>query len=622
MYFPNTVTTDEIQDVLGAMTASAQAVAEFGLVMGSATIAEPLSGLAGIATGNIDNIAKVQDALTYQPRTRAGQVAMQSIAKDVANLADVTGLNELSGYWRDKVVPTLQENLGVISGSVLAAGGLGLITAMSEFVPGSRATRAMPFPQEGAIKRVFHGSADDIQGFDPSMRGSSTKARSAKEAFWFADNPDVAAGYAKRAAEDAPVQKLIDDSYAAERAGDFDKANDLMAEAERLELSGELVGGGGQNITPVDIDDADLLEIDMDGAFYDPDDTPLTDIIQQAKSEGKRGVKIKNFVDNADYGSDLAATHYGVFNPEDIKPAYRPKITAYHGTPHDFDKFSMDAIGTGEGAQAYGHGLYFAESEDVAKGYRDTLTKPTATIDGVSVSDYARDSHTPRNAAIDMVDGKGGVDNALSHSEVMLSDGVSPDYVNSVQKEIEKLRGKSISVDGEGSMYQVDIDASPDDFLDWDLPLSEQQGIVDKMRPQFSELSTRYTAIQDRLGELDNSGGLDSPEWESLVNESVSIRDDLGFSPTDSGSSFYGAIGSEVFDPTTMSSRNAAANAPLQQQGIKGIRYKDGFSRGDTGGTSNYVVFDENIISIAKKYGITPVAAASLLSMQPDDNTQ
>ena len=49
----------------------------------------------------------------------------------------------------------------------------------------------------------------------------------------------------------------------------------------------------------------------------------------------------------------------------------RRGITAYHGTPHDFDKFSMDSIGTGEGAQAYGHGLYFAESEDVALGYRD-----------------------------------------------------------------------------------------------------------------------------------------------------------------------------------------------------------------------------------------------------------
>ncbi len=49
-------------------------------------------------------------------------------------------------------------------------------------------------------------------------------------------------------------------------------------------------------------------------------------------------------------------------------------ITAYHGSPHDFDRFDLSKIGTGEGAQAYGHGLYFAENEGVAKGYRDTLS--------------------------------------------------------------------------------------------------------------------------------------------------------------------------------------------------------------------------------------------------------
>lgn len=46
-------------------------------------------------------------------------------------------------------------------------------------------------------------------------------------------------------------------------------------------------------------------------------------------------------------------------------------IIAYHGSPHSFDKFDLSKIGTGEGAQAYGHGLYFAESEPVARSYRD-----------------------------------------------------------------------------------------------------------------------------------------------------------------------------------------------------------------------------------------------------------
>jgi hypothetical protein len=48
--------------------------------------------------------------------------------------------------------------------------------------------------------------------------------------------------------------------------------------------------------------------------------------------------------------------------------------TAWHGSPHLFDKFKNEAIGTGEGAQAYGHGLYLAENPDVAKTYQTTLT--------------------------------------------------------------------------------------------------------------------------------------------------------------------------------------------------------------------------------------------------------
>ena len=58
------------------------------------------------------------------------------------------------------------------------------------------------------------------------------------------------------------------------------------------------------------------------------------------------------------------------------------QMTAYHGTPHTFPgtaenplgEFDPTKIGTGEGAQAYGHGLYFAENEDVAKEYPDVKT--------------------------------------------------------------------------------------------------------------------------------------------------------------------------------------------------------------------------------------------------------
>jgi hypothetical protein len=54
-------------------------------------------------------------------------------------------------------------------------------------------------------------------------------------------------------------------------------------------------------------------------------------------------------------------------------------IRAFHGSPHDFQQFSVGKIGAGEGNQAFGHGLYFAGSEDVAKGYRNALSQDTGS---------------------------------------------------------------------------------------------------------------------------------------------------------------------------------------------------------------------------------------------------
>ncbi|MFA5457306.1 MAG: hypothetical protein WC261_06715, partial [Synergistaceae bacterium] len=57
-------------------------------------------------------------------------------------------------------------------------------------------------------------------------------------------------------------------------------------------------------------------------------------------------------------------------------------MTAWHGSPHDFDKFSKDKIGTGEGAQAYGHGLYFAGKREVAEFYKANTSRYDVIVDG------------------------------------------------------------------------------------------------------------------------------------------------------------------------------------------------------------------------------------------------
>lgn len=52
---------------------------------------------------------------------------------------------------------------------------------------------------------------------------------------------------------------------------------------------------------------------------------------------------------------------------------YQYYQAAWHGSPHNFDEFDLGAIGTGEGNQAHGWGLYFAKDKKIAENYRDIL---------------------------------------------------------------------------------------------------------------------------------------------------------------------------------------------------------------------------------------------------------
>jgi len=160
---------------------------------------------------------------------------------------------------------------------------------------------------------LYHGTATDVASFDPRKAGGVTKARSAKLGTWLTGSPKTAEGYADLASG-KPVQDLIDASYAAERAGQWDKANRLMAEAEALETAGT----AGQTIMPLYVR-GKLKTIDMDGVQYDPDDVNLSEIAKAAKQEGFDGIRLTNFSDEAGYGNYNPTTHVLIFDPSNIR---------------------------------------------------------------------------------------------------------------------------------------------------------------------------------------------------------------------------------------------------------------------------------------------------------------
>jgi hypothetical protein len=239
-------------------------------------------------------------------------------------------------------------------------------------------------------------------------------------------------------------------------------------------------------------------------------------------------------------------------------------VKAWHGTPHKVDKFSMDNIGTGEGAQSYGHGLYFAESPDVAKQYKEVLEVKEFTDDAgnvFDVPDWLDDSnitgarfpiHTDYD--IDPEDAIKTLDFNIKRAE---RNGANVD-IDSAKRLSEGLKSGAVHQRKQGSLYSVNLDVEPEDLLDWDAPLSEQPK---KIQELINNLKSE--------GELTSTANFES--GESLYHWLTGRK---GGGEMEAGSNY------------------------LNQQGIKGIQYYDGVSRKAGAGTRNYVMFDDELISI------------------------
>lgn len=302
----------------------------------------------------------------------------------------------------------------------------------------------------------------------------------------------------------------------------------------------------------------------------------------------------------------------------------REGIRAYHGSPHTFERFDMSKIGTGEGAQAYGRGLYFAEAEDVARGYRERLSYENiknkfleelpADADFEEVDDLIEQNYfTP--------------DQTQFLKELRNNDWLGFDYPS--QAITAATRGSlddydpspalKDAIDKLGRMYEVRIDADPEDFLDWDKPLSEQPQVARALGyAPPEEIAAMKDEVRAGLARIAPDGDLSrffdnpTPEFErlrQLDSEARRLSDWTGMTGQD--------LGFRLFQDPVHSATNVKDAA---RSGIPGIRYLDAGSRGAGDGSRNYVVFDDRLISIVRMYGIG--GAAALLGVTAADVEQ
>jgi len=333
---------------------------------------------------------------------------------------------------------------------------------------------------------------------------------------------------------------------------------------------------------------------------------PTTGALNAAR--GRFGGAVMSPVDELYHGS-----------PGSAKP---PGVIAYHGSPHSFDRFDMSKIGTGEGAQAYGHGLYFAENEAVAKEYRDRLLANKGEAQGLRVGNtpvedlYSRIDQRAASLPIDRAsaeyDKLQALEALMQHGDVSgaraaINTGqVSPEAAAWFEREIAPKFARN------GSMYQVRINADPEHFLDWDKPLSEQSPIVRQRLGWTPDAEARYRAAQS----ADDDALLAALEGDgSYTQTKIPVPQGL---PPLSATGADIARGNSVFD----SASDAEKAARLREAGIPGIKYLDGGSRAAGDGSRNYVVFDDGLIDILKKYGLVGLLGGGAAMNSRPSNAQ
>lgn len=324
-------------------------------------------------------------------------------------------------------------------------------------------------------------------------------------------------------------------------------------------------------------------------------------------------------------GAKVAAEALAPKVAEEAASVAKPSITAYHGSPHDFDRFDISKIGTGEGAQSYGHGLYFAEAEDVAKSYKTQLAgKSDIPHEQLAHQALLENDNNAKAAAASLRA------RAASEEREPFS-GIPPEHMRQAAGALDQGWKPD-----PGKIYQVSINADPEHFLDWDKPLDPDtqfhayeaarrgnllsgNDLSSQMRRELFERMNDHQldegeALRRWYEELDGLWNHDDPKVADLATRKQHIIKQWWDEGTDAGSGGGAPTGQSLVKELTdrLGSHEKAAQA-LHQAGIPGIKYLDQGSRAAGEGSRNYVVFDDKMIDILKKYGLLPLASMGAL---------
>lgn len=332
-----------------------------------------------------------------------------------------------------------------------------------------------------------------------------------------------------------------------------------------------LMKKAGKKVKAAYVQDDDLLE--KGGNVYD--DKTLLKKFKQGKRIGfsaEAHLKAKGLLPRVD-GTKRKSEKYA-----------EGGVVLYHGSPYKFEKFTLEKMGEGEGAQRFGYGVYVTDLKDIANHYSLMPNKESLIVSGKKLEElfdkeqidtllgiwhesYIYSEKTKEELISDILfelekDSIEIVDNDVYEFDV--------DDVEQINKSARKNREmlevlQKSDIDIVGNIYQLDVKGT--DFIEYDKKISD----------------TQAKCIFDKLSQ------------DQKRHFGISSADDL---TNFDGKGLYRAL-SNSYDFDTDLQNDKAASEFLLSCDIYGIKYPSDSLYGFGKPTAfNYVIFDSNLINI------------------------
>jgi hypothetical protein len=275
-------------------------------------------------------------------------------------------------------------------------------------------------------------------------------------------------------------------------------------------------------------------------------------------------------------------------------------LEAYHGTPHTIKgQFDINKVGTGEGNQSYGHGMYFGQAKETGETYRKALSGRTEL--GEMPSDPAfihavesfREVGTPLNA---------------------IPAEMKKAYKSATDKDINL----AIQATEKGNLYKVDIpDKDIPNMLNWDerVPEDLRKRISAATLEQFGNGATGTSGehlYKEIVFEMRRNGSktpeADASKW--LLNQGIP-----GIKYLDEGSRNWRMLTPEE----STSGKYVVGKWPGGGKESKQFdNLEDAQKYFDKNQTKNFVVFEPSTVKILEENS-KPISRKALIEKQVKD---